>query len=184
MEKLDVILNPESAKNSLLKGNVYDQSTGTPLEGVKIHITDDYYFNSIKKTSTIGYYDLAMRSMVFKIIIEQDGYKRYSTQLAIGENETLIHNINLEPIPKRESIVYGYIYDNSTGSPIIGKSVYTQNIWETNNTRTNVQGYYHFNVVPGDVKVSIDLPNYGFYEMDLMLAQFESYQLNIYLDKL
>jgi hypothetical protein len=47
-----------------------------------------------------------------------------------------------------------------------------------------VQGYFSMNVVPGTVTVYIDLNNYQYYEIELVLNPNDNLQVDIYLDKL
>jgi hypothetical protein len=179
----DILLRPLVSDTAVLKGYIYDNSTNASMANIEVEVTDDDTFEKVSTTGTNGYFEFNIPASIFSININVEGYVRYSQQYIINESETRTVNINLIPIPPQTCVVYGYVYEQKSGDPLNNCEVFTVSAYLTNYTLTDVNGSFAINVVPGDVKVLVNIVGYYYWEKVITLTDEEHYLLYIYLEK-
>lgn len=151
----NVSLIKTKAQNSLVIGHVYDGSTNESIKGAVVFITDEYDKHNVYKreieTDDTGYYQLTAYEGEFKFECYYEGYFIYEEEIVVGDNETKVIDVYLEPLPPLNSTIKGYVRDefNNPLRPefmlasdfIEGSRFLLENITD--------DGYYEFKVYAG-----------------------------------
>ncbi|MCX6668018.1 MAG: carboxypeptidase regulatory-like domain-containing protein [Euryarchaeota archaeon] len=149
-------------ENSVVCGYVTDDDTDDPIEGAEVYLDwydGDYYNWNTTLTDSEGFYSMNVAAGEIELYFSAPGYYDESTDYySIGEFETLWFNASLYPIPPENSLVCGYVTDNSTGDPIEG--AWVDLYWQDsqghdnwNDTSTDSEGFYSMNVAAGYVEL-------------------------------
>jgi len=162
-EKLwqNVSLTPRPEESSVICGYINDEMSGKPIKDVEIYLRweDDEGHEDWNYTysNESGFYSINVAKGSIYLYIYSHGYFReYLPDLSVEENETMWLNISLHPIPVKNSVVCGYVYDESTGEPISHASIDLH--WEDdrgyemwNSTFTNEDGFYSIKTAAGKI---------------------------------
>jgi len=171
----NVTLRKESEKNAVVYGWVND-TRGNPLENVGVgiyHHDRDYYDETY--TDENGFYRIGTYDGWSHISTYHESYFRYEADFDVYEGDNL-WNITLEKVPPMNSTVCGWVFDDETGDPLAGATVfiYDQGRDEGANwTETNESGYYEVDVYAGDEFVGAAWAS-GFFQGFVMIAIAEN----------
>jgi protocatechuate 3,4-dioxygenase beta subunit len=160
-------LCPYPPENSVVCGYVTDASTGDPIEdayvGLSLNWWDDQGHHDWNSTHTdsSGYYSMSVAAGVIDLHVSVNGYySKYAEDYAIGEDEILWVNFSIYPRLPENSVVCGYITDETTGDPIGDNRVGLS--WsdelgnrDSNGTYTDSSGYYSMSVATGHVRLYV-----------------------------
>jgi len=102
----------EREQDAVINGYVKDLNTGSPIEGASVSISGGFWvleepniylpperwggYNSTV-TDENGYYEMQCWSGESWLYVYAEGYREYSAQVTIAENEVKQHDIQLEP---------------------------------------------------------------------------------------
>jgi len=210
----DVKLEPwqpypgEGEPDAVIKGYVRDVKTGGPTEGASVSISGGFRileetdiflpperwggYNSTT-TDENGYYEMKCWSGESWVYAYAEGYREYSAQVTIAENEVKQHDIQLEPKPPRTAKISGYVRDRETGKPIAGRQgeeFWMEGAWinlsnqeepDWSSAQTDENGYYELITYPGYCTIDIWANAYYPYRMTVDLEENESMTLDFSL---
>ncbi|MCD6481167.1 MAG: carboxypeptidase regulatory-like domain-containing protein [Thermoplasmata archaeon] len=162
-EKLwqNVSLTPRPEENTVVCGYINDEVSGEPLKDVEVYLRweDDEGHEEWNYTysNESGFYSINVaKGRIYLSFYSYGYFRKYLPDLSVEENETVWLNISLYPFPVENSVVCGYVYDESTGEPISHASVYLYwegekgyEIW--NSTVTNEDGFYSIKTAAGKI---------------------------------
>ena len=145
-------LVPAPKENSLLYGWVNDSETGDPIEDAWIDIYDnenDYFNNTF--TDEFGYYEINIYEGKWEIKTEDnDGYINFEENFYIDEQEKMIYNILLDPIPPPNATVKGYLKDEYGFGIENAMAVVFSIMYDTDTVSlTNETGYFELDIWGG-----------------------------------
>ena len=181
-----------TSNNSIVCGYVKDLNSSDPIDNASIRIrgrTDDWeFFENETISDLFGYYRMNIPSGRFRITASAYGYLSQESGVhTINENETRWVNFSLSPHPKEKSVIYGYIKDNKTGTPInkVNISLFwqgEQNQFYYNDTKSDINGFYSMNVATGEIELETEASGY-FREHfeDIIIDDFETMWINFSL---
>ena len=160
------ILDPNEP--SLLCGYVTDAVTGEAIEGASLTVIQGDYMDGFWNqtvTDTHGYFSMHIRSGDVMIFSQATGHLNQRLgPYTVQEQGIVWCNISMEPHPEETARIYGYITTVETGEPIDNAHVYIDwgNWMEgyTNETFSDVDGFYTINVAAGTVELSISRTGY------------------------
>jgi len=162
---LNITLTPIPPENSLVLGYVTNKSDGSPIEDawVDLYWHDEYYHWNWNYTFTdsSGFYWMNVAKGEIQIDVYADGYfSNWTDWYTIGEYEILWINVSLDPRPPENSIVCGFVINESDGSPY--EDAWVDLYWQDdyghydwNFTFTDSSGFYWMNVAAGNISVSV-----------------------------
>ena len=156
----DIYLYPMPEENSTIHGYVYDVKTGKGLQEVLIGVSDARRTN-YTNTNASGYYLINVSCGILSISASLDNYFEYHNIFEIGNNTTIMHDIDLYPIPKKSGKIIGYVR-YADGTPVKNADVRVANADTmfgeyVDITHTNSSGYYEFDIYPGRFLVSASI---------------------------
>jgi len=203
----------EKKPDAVIEGYVKDAKTGSPIEGTSVSIsgglrtleTPEIYpappegwggYNSTI-TDENGYYEMECWSGESWVYVYSTGYRDYSTQATIEENETKRLDVDLEPKPPKTAKIWGYVVDKETGEPIAGFVgntpdeeslrkevwVYLNNQEESDwaSVQTDENGYYGIMTYPGYCAIDVLSNDYYPYRTTIDAKENDSIILNVQL---
>ena len=187
---INISLYPIPPENSVVCGYVTDETTGDSIEDAYVHLDwrDDQVHSNQNYTSTnsSGFYSMNVAAGEIDLYAEADGYfSEHTDDYDIGENETLWINISLYPIPPENSVVCGYVTDETTGAPIENASVglywndgQGHHVW--NYISTDSSGFYSMNVAAGEINIDVEADEYlEVHTESYDIGEYESLEINI-----
>jgi len=112
-------------------------------------------------------------------------FNEYADHYDIDENETLWINTSLCFIPPKNSVVCGYVTDETTDAPIENASVdlywndgQGHNVW--NYVYTDTSGFYSMNVAAGEINIDVEADEYlEVHTESYDIGEYESLEINI-----
>ncbi|MCK5030172.1 MAG: carboxypeptidase regulatory-like domain-containing protein, partial [Thermoplasmatales archaeon] len=183
---------PES---SIIKGWVTN-SDSEPINNAFIYNfyieeTSNYanQTNNFTYTDNSGFYMFRSSPGLVGVVAFADGYFYNGYSQNLSENETIILNITLEPLPPEISIVKGYVIDNTTGYGINDTEVEVSwsngiEYYNHNHSSTDESGFYQLNVPSGDIIIYIR--NYDYfriYNLHYEMSEYEVLWYNVTLTR-
>ena len=135
--------------NGTIVGQVIDADTGDPIPGANVTLIE---YNQTVTTDVNGTFTFNVEPGTYTLFVEAEGYFNTTVSVSVGENETVIVQIPLEPKPVNGTIV-GQVLDASTGDPIAGALVWLYVGSTPVYTQTNASGYFELTVPEGDYTV-------------------------------
>jgi PKD repeat protein len=157
-----------SLVSSTVRGHVLDDLTMSPIEGADVYASNqtgpNLYMYNYTATLADGSYELGVGTGQWSVGASADGYASNGTMLMLGSGD----DVTLEILLTREnSVVKGYVTDESSTDPISGAYVRVQRQFGPENfTVTNDTGYYEISVSPGSYKMMFIAMGYA-YEMQM-----------------
>jgi len=186
---VNISLYPIPSENSVVCGYVIDEETGDPIEDARIHLDwhdgHGHYYENYTYTNS-GFYSMNVAAGEIDLYAGADGYfGEHTYGYDIGENETLWVNISLYPIPSENSVVCGYVTDETTGTPIENARVglhwnddQDHNVWD--DTYTDSSGFYRMNVAAGEINIDVEADEYlEVHTESYDIGEYESLEINI-----
>jgi len=188
----------EREQDAVINGYVKDLNTGSPIEGASVSISGGFWvleepniylpperwggYNSTV-TDENGYYEMQCWSGESWLYIYAEGYREYSAQVTIAENEVKQHDIQLEPRPPKTAKVSGYIRDQETGRPIADAWINLGNQEEPDwsSAQTDEDGYYELTTYPGYCTIDVWVDAYYPYRTTVDLEENEGMTLDFSL---
>jgi len=157
-ETIDFFLEPEPPETAMLQGYITNKDTSAGIHNAALAITgvNSSYFN-YTQTDTTGYYECNLPSGDFNIIAVAENYFTYFilTSVRLNTSEVKWINMSLVPYPFDNAWVSGYVYDDTTGSPLPNAQVTVSGMTTigmiifgsfSRNTTTDVTGYYNVSI--------------------------------------
>jgi uncharacterized membrane protein len=140
---------------STVKGYVIDIVTGLPIANASVKVRNEYGFERHTTTNEYGYFEVNTISGRSYIEVRAGGYALNTTTIVIASE----HTVNPELIPEN-SVVNGYIYDNTTGASVSNAYIRVSSGGYSNYTRSNESGYYMVKTIAGHIKLDISKEGY------------------------
>ena len=155
----------ELAKISGVKGYVYDEETGEPLNLVNVYAyNDNGELIAYTKSNASGYYMLPLDPGTYTIVYNRFGYENYTITV-----DVVVYN----------GTITGYVTDKVTGDPIQNAEVSILELGIT--VYTDSSGFYHVSVPPGRYTVKASAPNYFSDTKSIIVGEQELVVLNFQL---
>jgi len=183
-------LYPIPPENSIICGYITNELTETPIENARFHFhwrdNQGHSYSNDTYTNHSGFYSVNVsEGEISDINVYADGYySKYEGSYDIDEYETLWVNISLYPKPPKNSVLRGYITDETTDAPIENASV--RLYWNDNHghhdlnyTSTDSYGFYSMNVAAGEINISVEDDEYlGEHTESYDISEYESLEIN------
>jgi hypothetical protein len=150
-------------------GFISDNSTGELIDGAHISVIwDDYeghFWENYTNSDSTGYYSIGAIPGRNLILVRQDNYFDYESEVFYTENNSVIWlNISILPFPPTSVLVQGFITDAETGDPIPYASVSIQchhgEGYFHNSTSADEVGFYSMRTISGTLVVWASKSNY------------------------
>jgi hypothetical protein len=190
---MDITLYPYPQENSVVCGYVTDEITSDPVANAEINVfwnNFDHYYSNTTYTDSSGFYYMDVAAGEIRISYYDDDNRYFnwrSDNYNIGEYETISVDIALYPHPPENSIVCGYITDETTSDTISDARVWLswkddQNHYNYNSTYTDSSGFYLMNIAAGKFDLSAYVYRYfrvdtGYYNYDI--GEYETFWVNM-----
>ena len=192
---MDIALYPYPQETSVVSGYVTDVITSDPIANTEIRVfwnDKDYlhFYSNSTYTDSSGFYCMDVAAGEIQISYYDDDnryFNWYSDKYNIGEYETISVDISLYPHPPENSIVCGYITDETTTNPISDAHVWLswkddQNRHYSNSTYTDSSGFYLMNIAAGKFDLSAYAYRHfavdtGYYNYDI--GEYETFWVNM-----
>ena len=168
---LNISLLHYPPENSIICGFITDKLTGEPISDAKASLSCDDGENNYQNNTDSdnhGFYSMNVSTGNIRIIAYADKYfVKFLDRFYIDNYEIVWLNITLDPYPAENSVVCGYISDETTGDVIEEADIrltWTFNNYQLqNNTETDQNGFFFFNVASG--KINLRLNQEGYFEV-------------------
>ncbi len=155
---------PQTAK---ITGYITDNNTNDPIEEAHIRCIwfdgQGHHFSKNTLADNLGFYEMNIAPGNISIYVSASSGEYYSFRsdtYMIGEDETILLNISLDPYPPKNSVVKGYIKSDTTTHPEIKGAYVSASSYDENGdycggnyTETDNSGYYEMNVAAGEVRL-------------------------------
>ena len=188
---INTSLYPIPPENSIICGYITNELTEVPTENARFHFywrdNQGHSYSNDTFTNHSGFYSVNVAAgEISDINVYADGYySKYEGSYDIGEYETLWINVSLYPKPPKNSVLRGYVTDETTGAPIENASVrlywndgHDHHDW--NYTSTDSYGFYNMNVAAGEINLSVEVDEYlGEHTESYDISEYESLEINI-----
>ena len=185
---INLSLVPLPPENSTVCGYITDNVTENPIENAYVSLNwhDGHFYQNYTFTNSSGFYSMNVAAGEIDLYAEEDRYfGEHTGDYDIGENETLWVNISLYPIPSENSVVCGYVTDETTGTPIENARVglhwnddQDHNVWD--DTSTDSSGFYRMNVAAGEINIDVEADEYlEVHTESYDIGEYESLEINI-----
>ncbi len=187
-------LYPYPQENSIICGYVKDEVSNEPIEKARVSVDweDDMGHREWNYTLTDenGFYAINVAEGEIGLYFYADEYfGEYIETYRIGKNETLWRNVSLYPIPPANSVICGYVKDETTNEPIEKASISIY--WEDEkghslyyHATSDENGFYSVNVAAGKISCYFWADcYYGEYMRDYTVKENETMWLNVTLEK-
>ncbi len=149
------------ATNATVSGNVTDQSTGLPLVGASVFLTDNMnHYTSVMTNSSGGFTLPAFIAPTLYIGAQMSGYSTNYSPITISPGDQLWWDFGLEPL---NSWLSGTVTDLITGMPIANANVWLQSMSSNYGANTNSMGEYNISLGSGEYSIQVSAMNYDFY---------------------
>ncbi|MGB2581482.1 MAG: PKD domain-containing protein [Thermoplasmata archaeon] len=144
--------------NCMVRGNVTDLKTDTPLVFANVVMMDTFGNFSSTITNDTGFYELrCVDGDEIMVMTEVNGYSRNYTILTLSPGDEVWQDFGLWPV---SSWIEGYVTDGLTGLPIEGAWVDAESWQYDDEAETDGSGYYNISVVQGEYDVRVDAMDY------------------------
>ncbi|MGB2825653.1 MAG: carboxypeptidase-like regulatory domain-containing protein, partial [Thermoplasmata archaeon] len=144
--------------NCMVRGNVTDLKTDTPLVFANVFMMDTFGNFSSTITNDTGFYELrCVDGDEIMVMTEVNGYSRNYTILTLSPGDEVWQDFGLWPV---SSWIEGYVTDGLTGLPIEGAWVDAESWQYDDEAETDGSGYYNISVVQGEYDVRVDAMDY------------------------
>ena len=170
------LLSPE---NAVVRGYIYDLTTGAPVSNAIIRVSSASYANYTRNDPS-GYYMVKTIAGHIQLDAGRDGYYSNSTEfdIAYGESRTL--DMLIEPMPPL-STIRGYVSYNTMKLPWVMVVVSDHDRYEKS-ALTDSSGYFEIGTVPGHLWLDV-LPNvYMASSVEFELRSGQQITLHVELD--
>jgi len=187
---INISLYPRPPENSVVCGYVTDEETGDPIEDAYVILNwrDEHGHHdwNYTYTNSSGFYSMNLAAGEIDLYARADEYfNEYADHYDIDENETLWINASLCLIPPKNSVVCGYVTDETTDAPIENASVdlywnddQGHNVW--NYVYTDSSGFYSMNVAAGEINIDVEADEYlEVHTESYDIGEYESLEINI-----
>jgi Carboxypeptidase regulatory-like domain/Bacterial Ig domain len=188
---INISLYPIPPENSTVCGYITNELTEEPIKNARFHFywedNQGHFYSNDTYTNSSGFYSMNVAAgEISGINVYADGYySKYEGSYDIDENETLWINASLYPIPPKNSIICGYVTDETTGAPIENASVdldwnddQGHNVWDY--TSTDSSGFYSMNVASGEINIDVEADEYlEVHTESYDIGEYESLEINI-----
>jgi uncharacterized membrane protein len=144
-----------SEEVSRINGSVSDIVTGLPVANADVKVRNEYGFEKHTTTNGYGYFDVNTISGRSYIDVRADGYALNTTTVVMAGEHTI--NPKLSP---ENSIVNGFIYDNTTGASVSNAYIIVRSGGYYNSTRSNASGYYAIRSIAGHIEMEVSRRGY------------------------
>ena len=177
-------------ENSVICGFISDKSTGEPIVDAKVNLVwnvNQYEYENYTCSNTYGFYSMNVAAGDIRLYVYADRYLDSRTDwFNIGDDEIFWLNVSLEAFPPEDSIVCGYVTDESTGDTIEDADVdlfwtYSNDYTYWNITRTDHNGFFIFNVASGKIRLRLSKQGYFEVEETYYITDKETLWVNISL---
>jgi uncharacterized membrane protein len=170
------LLSPET---SVVRGYIYDLTTGAPVSNAIIRVSSASYANYTRSNPS-GYYMVKTIAGHIQLDAGRDGYYSNSTEfdIAYGESRTL--DMLIEPIPPL-SAIRGYVSCNNTRLPWAKVVVSDKDRYEKS-ALTDSSGYFEIETVPGHLWLDVLPSVYMASSAEFELKSGQQVMLNVELD--
>jgi protocatechuate 3,4-dioxygenase beta subunit len=151
------------ATNATISGNVTDESTGLPLVGAYVFLTDNMGHYTSAITDSSGSYDLpAFIAPSLYVGAQMTGYSANFTLISIAPGDHLWQDFGLVPL---NSWLSGTVTDLITGLPITDANIWLQSTSSPSSfsAKTNSTGEYNVSLVSDEYSVQVGAMNYDPY---------------------
>jgi len=162
---------------STVKGYVSDTVTGLSIANASVKVRNGYGFERHTTTNGYGYFEMNAISGRSYIEVKAESYASNTTTVEIADLYTL--NPKLTPA---NSVVYGSIFDNSTGASVSGADIKVSSGSYTNSTRSNASGYYTVECIAGHVLLDVRKGGYFPNGMEFNISYGEDMSIDIVID--
>ena len=193
IKTVDFTLYPVPTDDAAVEGFITNELTGDFIENayLSLYWTDDFGHSLDRYTMTDsdGHYFINIPYGKIGLFVDCDDYFSNKTDyFNISKNENLIVNMSLYPKPEENSVIKGYIFENSTGKSI--EDAFIRLYWEDDRdhylfdyTHSNTNGFYSFNVGKGIIELDISCPRYAYKYVKFSVSENEIIWANFTLDK-
>lgn len=169
------------------QGKVTDAETGEPLEKASVmaihNVTNKFYR---ARTDGDGYYLIDLdTSGEYRLIASKEEYETGEKFADVDFGKIERVDFQLEP-EDLNSTIFGNVYEEESGEPVAKVHIYLINLDMDYkySVRSDEEGYYEKNVVPGNYTIEVFEQNYHYYESDpFMLEDGEKKKADIPLEK-
>ncbi len=177
--QFDFYMDPMSS----IYGTIYDAETQEVIQDLVVGLDKEgyYWWYDYDYSDENGEYALYMEPDTYTLRVREDGYKEISEGFTIGEDEHILYDIYLEEDLTR---LYGYVYNLSSGEPLEGVYVSSNNwdTWDSDYTHTDEDGYYELYPGAGEVSLSASEEGYESYYTSIEMEEDVPQEHNIELD--
>ena len=144
--------------NCVVRGNVTDLKTDTPLVFANVVMMDTFGNFSSTITNDTGFYELrCVDGDEIMVMAQVEGYSRNYTILTLSPGDEVWQDFGLWSV---SSWIEGYVTDGLTGLPIEGAWVDAESWQYDDEAETDGSGYYNISVVQGEYNVRVDAMDY------------------------
>jgi len=155
-----------SLVSSIVRGHVLDGLSMLPIEGANVYASNqigtNLYVYNYTTTPADGSYELGVGTGNWSVGASANGYASNGTQLSLGSGDDVTLDILLT---SENSVIKGFVTDESSGDPISGAYVMVQRQYgPSNSTTTDGTGHYEISVSPGNFRLAFIAMGYA-YEM-------------------
>ena len=169
-------LTPE---NSIIKGHIYDNSTGASVPNAYIRVRSAGYSNYTRSNAS-GYYTVKNIAGHIKLDISKEGYFGNSTEFNISYGEDRTFDMMIAPIPP-PSKISGYVCYKGTRLPG-AKVVVSDHEGYEKSTLTDSTGYFEIETVPGHLWLDVLPCVYMDSSVEFSIKSGQTATLNVKLD--
>ncbi|MFQ6604656.1 MAG: carboxypeptidase regulatory-like domain-containing protein [Fidelibacterota bacterium] len=141
-----------------LEGQVFNASDGSPVPYAWVHATNDMFGQGVG-TDANGNYYLPLPNGDYTVDVGADGYFSQHFEHVIIQDNILAMDFFLNEFTVG-GIISGYVYDDETGAGIVDAHVMIGNDFFWNDTWTDMNGYYEFEVPNGVYSMVVEAENY------------------------
>jgi len=178
-----VYLEKKPEENSKIYGYVYEKAgrADTPIEDATVEIynqdTDEW---NDTLTDRNGYYELMTAEGTIEYSVHKDDYVKYSDKFYINDKEEKNVTVYLE---KKNSKIYGHVYDDDTQEPLEGAdvSLYNEDAEDGDGTQTDSEGYYELLTSEGYIHFEVRADGYSSHNEQFDIGNDEEKNLDVYL---
>ncbi len=169
---------------SIVKGHIYDNTTGAVIPDAYIRIDGDGYSNSTRSNAT-GYYVVKTVAGHIKLDVSKTGYFPNGTEFNITYGETRTTDMMIAPIPPSSpppppATVSGYVSYNGKGVQDV-KVVVSDGAKYEKSTLTDSNGYFEMETVPGHLWLDVLPSVYMDSSVEFYIESTEKVSLDIEL---
>ena len=181
-KQYDAKLEKEEEENSKIYGYVTDKDTEEPIEEARVHVYNknkDYY----AQTDEGGYYEVICYAGHYTIEVERSGYKKYTGEEDVAEDEAVQHDVALESEGPANSKVYGQVTDAETGDGLSEASVRLKSNENSYSATTDDTGNYEIQCHSGEYDVTVNREGYQEHYGQVAVEEEDEVEYNAELEQ-